>query len=80
MRTGYVFLAALSLCHALCASAWYYLEDEWVGDAFFNGDWTWETEDDPTHGRVNYVNQTYAVDNNLSCGNVSLATLLSEAS
>jgi len=66
MRTGYAFLAALSLSHALCASAWFYLEDEWIGDAFFNGDWIWETEDDPTHGRVNYVSQTDAVNKNLS--------------
>jgi len=47
-------------------AALYYLEDEWIGDAFFNGDWTWETEDDPTHGRVNYVSQIDAVNNNLS--------------
>jgi len=66
MRTGYAFLAVLSLSHALCASAWYYLENEWIGNAFFNGDWTWETENDPTHGRVNYVSQTDAVNDGLS--------------
>ena len=75
MRTGYAFLAALSLSHVLCANAWYYLEDEWVGDAFFNGDWAWETENDPTHGRVNYVSQADAVKDHLSYGNVFPATL-----
>lgn len=42
------------------------LDSSWKGDEFFNGDWKFETDDDPTHGRVNYVNQTYAQDNGLA--------------
>ena len=51
MRTGYAFLAALSLSLTQCASANFYLKDKWVGEDFFQG-WTWETESDPTHGRI----------------------------
>jgi hypothetical protein len=73
MRTGNAFPAALLLFLIPCASATFYLTDKWVGEDFFQG-WNWETEDDPTHGRVNYVNQTYAVANNLSYGTLSRAS------
>ncbi|KAH9979070.1 concanavalin A-like lectin/glucanase domain-containing protein [Lactifluus volemus] len=64
MRTGYTFLTALSLSLIRCASANFYLKDSWVGADFFS--WDWETEDDPTHGRVNYVSQDQAVAKRLA--------------
>jgi hypothetical protein len=73
MRTGYAFLAALSLSLSQCVSANFYLKDKWVGNDFFNG-WTWETEDDPTHGRVNYVSQADAISKNLSYGTFHFAS------
>jgi hypothetical protein len=66
MRTGYTFLTALSLSLIRCASANFYLKDSWVGADFFS--WDWETEDDPTHGRVNYVSQDQAVAKRLAYG------------
>ncbi|KAL5523819.1 hypothetical protein ACEPAG_7992 [Sanghuangporus baumii] len=41
------------------------LKDNFVGNDFFSG-FKWETFDDPTHGRVNYVDQNTARANNLS--------------
>jgi hypothetical protein len=68
MRTGYAFLAALSLSLTQFARAnIFYLKDQWVGADFFQG-WNWETENDPTHGRVNYVDQAEAISKNLACG------------
>ncbi|KAH9165476.1 concanavalin A-like lectin/glucanase domain-containing protein [Lactarius sanguifluus] len=65
MRTGHAFLAALSLSLTPCARASFYLQDEWTGEGFYQG-WTWETENDPTHGRVNYVSQAEALGKNLT--------------
>jgi hypothetical protein len=73
MRTAYAFPAALLLLLTRCASATFYLKDTWVGQDFFQG-WNWETEDDPTHGRVNYVNQTDARAKGLSYGTLSRAS------
>ena len=70
MRSGYAFLTALSLSVTQCASATFYLKDKWVGHDFFRG-WNWETENDPTHGHVNYVNQTKAIIKNLAYGTSS---------
>ncbi|KAI0256408.1 glycoside hydrolase family 16 protein [Lactifluus subvellereus] len=65
MRTGYAFLTALSLSLIQCASATFYLKDKWVGQDFFYG-WNWETETDPTRGRVNYVDQASAMSKGLA--------------
>jgi hypothetical protein len=65
MRTGYAFLAALSLSLTRCASGTFHLKDQWIGSDFFLG-WNWETSNDPTHGRVNYVSQTEAISKNLT--------------
>jgi len=68
MRTGYAFLAALSLSLTQCASAkFYFLKDKWAGADFYQG-WDWETENDPTHGRVNYVGREDARSKNLTSG------------
>lgn len=41
------------------------LKDTFIGPGFFDA-WTWETIDDPTHGRVNYVDKATAMNSNLS--------------
>lgn len=46
----------------------YRLKDAFIGQDFFSGGWTWETFQDPTHGRVNYVDQGTAIARNLSYG------------
>lgn len=67
MRTGYALL--LCLAHVLipAASANFLLKDSYIGHNFFDG-WKWETLDDPTHGRVNYVDEGTARASNLSYG------------
>lgn len=66
MRTA---LAALSLASLLIlpASAHFSLTDEYVGRDFLQS-WNWESMDDPTHGRVNYLSQTDALNGNLTYG------------
>jgi hypothetical protein len=71
MRFGYAFLAAFSLPLTQCANANFYLKDKWIAGDFFRG-WNWETEDDPTHGRVNFVSQAEAIAKNLSYGTIFL--------
>ncbi|KAG5637031.1 hypothetical protein H0H81_006026 [Sphagnurus paluster] len=43
----------------------YCLKDNYVGSTFFDK-WRWETLDDPTHGRVNYIDKWSAQAGNLS--------------
>jgi len=70
MRASYAFLAALSLSLTQRAGAnIFYLRDQWRGNDFFQS-WNWETKDDPTHGRVNYVGLDEARGKNLAYGNV----------
>ncbi|THU95364.1 glycoside hydrolase family 16 protein [Dendrothele bispora CBS 962.96] len=42
----------------------YVLQDTYQDHGFY--DWLWETNDDPTHGRVNYVDQQTAIERNLT--------------
>jgi len=66
MRISFVFLTVLSLSLSQRTRARVFiLEDQWRGDDFFR-DWNWETENDPTHGRVNYVGQAEAISKNLA--------------
>ncbi|ETW80501.1 glycoside hydrolase family 16 protein [Heterobasidion irregulare TC 32-1] len=71
MRTGYalrLLLLALALAQdraGVDAQTQYVLKDKFVGRDFLDA-WTWETMDDPTHGRVNYVDQRTALQKNLS--------------
>src|ERR1700752_3410804 len=70
MRVGYALLTTLSFSLTQCVvanSKTFYLKDQWRGNDFFQG-WNWETETDPTHGRVNYVSQDEAISKNLACG------------
>ncbi|KAI0779399.1 concanavalin A-like lectin/glucanase domain-containing protein [Fomes fomentarius] len=67
MRTGYAFLSLLplALMPARPVSATYVLTDTYVGRDFLQS-WNWQTMDDPTHGRVNYVDKDTALATNLS--------------
>lgn len=66
MRTGYA-LVSLSLTFAPSVYAVFHLTDKYVGHDFINR-FNWETMDDPTNGRVNFVDQPTALRNNLSFG------------
>ncbi|KAA1471764.1 hypothetical protein DENSPDRAFT_837832 [Dentipellis sp. KUC8613] len=68
MRTGYASLFSVPLALTLPASSHFLLKDNFVGDGFLQA-WKWETMDDPTHGRVNYINQTSALQRNLTFAN-----------
>jgi hypothetical protein len=62
------FLAAFSLSPTQRAGAnIFYLKDQWSGNDFYHG-WNWETIDDPTRGRVNYVSLEEAQSKNLTSG------------
>ncbi|KAL6305235.1 concanavalin A-like lectin/glucanase domain-containing protein [Sparassis latifolia] len=64
MRTGYAILCLVSGLMPT-VSGHFALADTYAGRDFFDS-WTWETMDDPTNGRVNYVDQNTAVSSNLS--------------
>ena len=67
MCAGYT-VSVFSLAIATTVIAQSFIKtDSYIGKDFFSG-WTWETLDDPTHGRVNYVDQTTAINLNLSYG------------
>lgn len=61
--TTTLILASLFTSRALAKN--FTLADSYVG-ANFLSDFTWETINDPTNGTVNYVNQPFAVQNNLT--------------
>jgi hypothetical protein len=66
MHAGYHISAiCLFVAPTVLAQSYRKLET-FVGYDFF--DWKWETFDDPTHGRVNYVDQSTAISSNLSFG------------
>lgn len=71
------FLAfALSLARIVSsASTCYKRLPPIVGSGFFD-EFNWETEDDPTHGRVNYLNLEEAKAKNLTYGLSPLLLLL----
>ena len=51
----------------LIPSLSYCLKDSHIGYDFLDA-FVWETEVDPTHGRVNYVDKTTALKDNLTFG------------
>ena len=75
MRTGHAYFV-FSLCAVLtafsssAASTTFVLKDKFIGNDFYSG-FQWETFDDPTHGRVNYVDQNTSKNNNLTQGALS---------
>ncbi|KAI0046071.1 glycoside hydrolase family 16 protein [Auriscalpium vulgare] len=66
MRTGYASLLSSLLFLTCRTSANFILKDKFVGQDFLSDRWSWFTDDDPTHGRVNYVNKDTALATNLS--------------
>ena len=63
-----LFLSFLYTTFALStANELYTLQDNYSGFDFFEG-FTWFNNDDPTHGRVNYVDLQTAISKNLSFG------------
>jgi hypothetical protein len=69
MRTGYAYplFCLTSVTLLPFVSAHYSLKDQYIGNDFYSG-FQWETADDPTHGRVNYVDQDTSINKNLSQG------------
>jgi len=68
MRVRHAFFATLSFSFALRAGAkTFYLKDQWRGEDFFEG-WNWFTDNDPSHGRVNFVSKDEARSKNLTYG------------
>ena len=66
-RACAVLLFLLPYLTPAAASARFALADAYVGRDFLSS-WDWETDNDPTHGRVNYVNQGTALAHNLTYG------------
>ncbi len=72
MRSLFLRLPASALVGltllATCATAQSFdLEDCFIGNDFFNA-FDWQTFDDPTQGRVNYVDKDTAIQNGLAEG------------
>ena len=69
MRTG---IAALSLASLLTLPirAHFVLTDAYIGYDFLQS-WQWQTMDDPTHGRVNYLSQGDSLGQNLTYGELA---------
>ncbi|KAI1795701.1 concanavalin A-like lectin/glucanase domain-containing protein [Ganoderma leucocontextum] len=67
MRAGYAFFSLASLLIPLASadSDDYFFKTSFLGRDFLEH-WTWYIGDDPTHGRVNYVDQATALQHNLS--------------
>ncbi|KAK7057245.1 putative glycosidase C21B10.07 [Favolaschia claudopus] len=62
-----MFTLALLLCLpviALAATS-YSIQDTYIGHDFLDT-WNWETANDPTHGRTDYVDKKTAISSNLS--------------
>jgi hypothetical protein len=73
MRSPLLFPAlglGLTLLRLSCqTSGQFVLKDSFTGDRFYNDAlWLWETFDDPTRGRVNYVSKQVAQATNLTSG------------
>lgn len=45
----------------------YFIKDTYCGEDFLHS-WNWETANDPTHGRVNYLDRDTALNTNLTYG------------
>ena len=70
MRTQY---AAVSFYLALVPATYasFHIADTSIGRDFLSG-FHWETFDDPTQGRVNFINQSTALSSNLTYGKCRL--------
>ena len=70
MRTGYALSALALALTASASSTTFVLKDKYIGYDFYSG-FQWETFDDPTHGRVNYVDRQTGLAENLTFGTPS---------
>jgi len=69
------FALALSLTRSVSSGfTWYKRELSIVGSDFFE-QFNWESENDPTHGRVNYLGLVEARAKNLTYGLSSLQSI-----
>ena len=70
-HSGFVVVFYLYLCLVVApfvnAGSLFNIQDTYIGNGFLNG-FNWNTFDDPTHGRVNYVDQPTALLSNLTWG------------
>ena len=76
MRTGYAYSLLGLTCVLITlpvARTHFVLKDKFVGNDFYSG-FQFETADDPTHGRVNYVDKDTAIHNNLTHGKLLALT------
>lgn len=55
----------------------FHLKDRFVGHDFLSG-FNWETFNDPTGGRVNYIDQATALSKNLSYGIITPPLLIKQ--
>ena len=62
-----LFLLPAVVTPAVAQSYTFKLRDTFIGKNFLDG-FKWETFDDPTHGRVNYVDQATSLKNNYTYG------------
>jgi hypothetical protein len=62
-----IFTALTLISLPLVASGQFALKDEYRGRDFYDR-WNWETFDDPTHGRVDYISRETSQSRNLSYG------------
>lgn len=68
MRAGYALSLVIFLVSWVSADQnGYFFKTSFMGRDFLQH-WTWYSDDDPTHGRVNYVDQATALQRNLSYG------------
>jgi len=74
-----VSLLRIPASDAASAAASYTMADEFVGEGFLKG-FQWETIDDPTHGRVNFVDQPTALSSNLTFTSATTFVMRADAS
>lgn len=67
MRTGYTSCLSLAIFLIIptISASLFSIQDTYIGQDFFDK-WDFETADDPTHGRTNYVDEETAKRTNLS--------------
>ncbi len=76
MRAGYAFsLVTLFVPLVSADQDNYFFKTSFMGRDFLQH-WTWYIDNDPTHGRVNYIDQATALQHNLSYGEYSRCPLM----
>jgi hypothetical protein len=78
MHAGYLWGTLYLVVAPTIAAQSFCEKDVYIGNDFF-ADWTWLTINDPTNGRVNYVDQTTAINTGLSYGTFTPALYIESA-